>query len=300
MRSPEELEQSALAVLDLAFATPAVYERKTKRGVVRRHKFAEVMAPLLSGGNDSFCACHVASRHPKFGGEVNHIDTGIGAEQTRRHVEEVCRLVGWKLRVYKSPDTYERFVRERGFPGPGMHQWAYVRLKERCVRTIVKGRRVALVTGCRRQESTRRMGHVEPLKIGEEKERKGRLVTEDKNRYWSAPCFDWSAEEQRAYMDWHDLPRNPLKDKLGVSGECFCGAFAKPDELRAIRRHAPDVATEIDRLAEVARECGRHSVWGTRPDKAKGVVLAPTGPLCSGCDQRAVAAGLVFTELIPN
>jgi 3'-phosphoadenosine 5'-phosphosulfate sulfotransferase (PAPS reductase)/FAD synthetase len=291
MRTPEELLASGLAVIDRAFATPAVYWR----GRRRIEKFPNALLPLYSGGHDSLVACHVASFHPKFLGLVYHIDTGIGSKATRKHVEDSCRELGWHPMVYKSPSTYEQFVRERGFPGPGMHQWAYIRLKERCVRMMTKRRRVCLVTGCRQQESVRRMGSVEPIKVGEPNVRDGVPTTENLNRYWLAPCFDWSVEEQAAYMEEYDLPKNPVKLALGMSGECFCGAFASPGELDRIRRHCPDVAAEIDRLAEVARACGKHDRWGTRPPGSKkGEQVAASGPLCSSCDLRAKAAGVVF------
>lgn len=283
--------ERSLAVIDRAFSAGA-----------------EAMIPMLSSGHDSYTACKVASMHPRFDGRVYHIRTGIGAAASFAFAQEICREERWDLNVFQSPSTYEMFVRERGFPGPGMHQWAYVRLKERCVRmmcamhtkervsrvgkiSIVK-RNVALITGCREQESERRMGTVQPLKIGEESPKTGKIS--NRYRYWVAPCHDWSSEDQRQFMDAYDLPRNPIKlTPIGMSGECFCGAFAKPGELEMIRRYAPDVAQEIDRLTVIAKHGGKHAVWGTRPDKRKGVVTVQTGPLCNSCDARALAAGLI-------
>jgi 3'-phosphoadenosine 5'-phosphosulfate sulfotransferase (PAPS reductase)/FAD synthetase len=271
---------------------------------------AEVMAPLLSGGHDSFSAVYLASKHPKFDGNVFHIDTGIGSKITRAFVDDICFENRWNLIVSKSPSTFEMFVRERGFPGPGMHQWAYVRLKERCIRMIMKfyGKaNVALITGCRSQESSRRMGHVEPIKIGEIAKKKTinalggveiELKVVNKRRYWIAPCHGWSTLQQHNFMNAEDLPRNPIKQTpLGMSGECFCGSFARPNEIQMVRQFVPDVAQEIDRLAIIAKDCGKHCTWGTRPDKRKGIVAAPTGPLCNSCDVRATAAGLFLTEL---
>lgn len=290
MRTPDELLASALAVIDKAFKTPAKYGIK--------HRYPRQMVPLFSGGHDSTCACHVASFHWRFSGEVHHINTGIGSKRTLHHVRETAVELGWKLKEYRSPETYEKFVRERGFPGPGRHQWVYIRLKERCVRMMTKGDRVALITGCRSQESTRRMGHVEPVKVGEwvTDKRTGEKKHVLLNRTWVAPCHDWSSEEQATYMDEHDIPKNPVKIALGMSGECFCGAFASPGEYERIKHYCPDVAAEIDRLAEIARECGKPCVWGTRPDQSKGVVVAESGPLCSTCDLRAHAAGVVFED----
>lgn len=263
---------------------------------------AHVMVPLLSGGHDSMCACHLASQHPRFLHTVHHIDTGIGAKYTREFVERLCAKLRWTLKVHKSSDTYERFVSKRGFPGPGVHGWVYNRLKDRCVRQIVKGRsKKLLVTGCRSEESVRRMGHVEPIKVGEWVEVKNRKTGRKErkrvnlNRIWCAPCHDWSKAEQQLYMDEFGLPINRLKVAVGLSGECFCGAFAQPGELALIRKHAPDVAAEIDRLTEVAKRCGAPAEWGTRPKKGR-VVVAPTGPMCSGCDSRAAACGIVTIQ----
>ena len=295
VRHPEELLASALKVLDAAFDCEI---RKPVRGKPNCYLSLRpyAIAPLFSGGHDSSCAVHVASRHPRFAGVVHHIDTGIGSKRTREHVERVCRDFGWGLKVYKSKSTYETFVRQRGFPGPGMHQRAYIRLKDRCVEDIVRGKLIVLVTGCRSQESVRRMGHVEPVKWGEwaNNAKTGQKERIKINRVWSAPCHDWSSEEQRAYMEHFDIPENPVKMTLGMSGECLCGSFAQPGELERVRRHCPDVAAEIDRLAVIARQCGKHDKWGTRPPTEKGVVAVESGPLCSSCDLRAKAAGIVF------
>lgn len=275
---------------------------------------AQHMAPLFSGGHDSLTACYAASLHPKFSGRVHHIRTGIGAKATWDFVNDVCREYGWGLDSYSSPETYEKFVRKNGFPGPGGHRFSYQFLKERCVRQIMNGSsgNIALITGCRSDESERRMGSVDPVKIGEEtasqiKYRRNQSLFSvkfpipNKRRYWVAPCHDWSSEDQRAFMEYYDLPRNPIKQTpIGMSGECFCGAFARPGEIDMIRKYCPDVALEIDRLTVIAKECGKHSVWGTRPDKQKGVVVAQTGPLCNSCDVRAMAAGLIIDQRCGN
>ncbi len=237
-------------------------------------------------------ACHVCSQHPKFTGVVHHINTGIGAKYTREFVESVCEKFGWTLVVHKSNFPYERFVREKGFPGPGAHQWAYNRLKDRCVYKVTKGaKRTLLITGCRQQESLRRMGHVSPVQVGEVSKKTGEVSR--KNRIWCAPCFDWSKEEQQHYMDEHGLPVNKLKVLLGMSGECFCGAFAMPGELDQIRKHAPDVAQEIDRLAVIAKTQGlRRCEWGQRYDTVQK--LARTGPMCQSCDYKMAKQGVLF------
>lgn len=288
-RTPEELLDSALGVLDRAFSLSP------------RIRYTGVMIPLFSGGYDSLCATYVASRHPKFKGAVFHIDTTIGSKATRDYVDDTADEMGWRLSAVRSPVSYEQFVRQYGFPGPGGHQWAYARLKERALRRILTGRDyVVLVTGCRSEESTRRMGHVEPIKVGEiEGDGKGGFKVVNANRLWVAPCHDWTQEEQRGFTQYHGFPRNPVKDSvLGMSGECFCGAFARPNEFEMLEQVCPDVAREIRRLEQIARENGieeRNCKWGYRgkADGRKPVEVVETGPMCNTCDRKAAAAGII-------
>jgi hypothetical protein len=139
------------------------------------------------------------------------------------------------------------------------------------------------------------MGHVEPVKIGERSKRTG--VLREKRRVWTAPIHSWTVKDQNAFMDAHGLPLNPIKlSPLAMSGECFCGAFARPNEINLIREIVPDVAAEIDRLAILAEQHGKHSVWGTRPKRCveNQMELALTGPLCTSCDRRAQAGGFML------
>lgn len=282
-RHPDDLLKDALAVIDRVCVEHSVW------GLV----------PLFSGGHDSYCACYVASKHKRFKGEVFHIDTGIGSEKTKRFVQQVCDDEGWRLRVYKSTnpnDSYEALIRRAGFPGPSMHGTCYQRLKDRSVDKITSCRsklilsRWALVTGCRSAESTRRMGHVEPIKTD----------PRTQSRVWVAPLHDWTGEDQTTFMNYHRLDRNPVKmSPLAMSGECFCGAFARPDEYELVKQFVPDVAAEIDRLSHIAKKCGKHSTWGTRPPKdgETGLVISETGPLCNSCDLKMASMGV---KIIPQ
>lgn len=260
--------------------------------------------PLLSGGHDSVCACHVASLHRDAPRPFTayHIDTGIGAKYTRQYVEDRCKQFGWELEVVKSPnqekDSYEQFVRDRGFPGPGRHSWVYARLKERAIQklatTLARGQRpVMFITGCRRQESQRRMGYAVAIRRGDGIMASGHL--RNPSRLWVAPCLEWVPSDQAAHMREFGIPRNRIKDLIGLSGECFCGANAgeddsnKDSELAAIREHAPDVAEEIERLTEIAKAAGMPHRWGCKPAKDHYTDGEDECPLfmdlCVGCQK---------------
>ena len=264
---------------DTAAATPPTNDPVREgldilAGAVERYRPVKVFA-LFSGGHDSLCSTHLASRSPRFDGGV-HIDTGIGIEQTRAFVRATCERHGWPLREYRPPMSYEEIVLRWGFPGPAGHSLVYGRLKERCLRQLVRenksGRRdrVLLVSGIRRQESRRRMGYVEPVQA-------------DGARVWVAPLLNWSHEDKHAYLDAHSLPRNPVVEKLCMSGECLCGAFARKGELDEIAFWYPEAAARIRALEARAAEAGVPCRWGQPPDTAKRTAPTPTVGLCWSC-----------------
>lgn len=233
---------------------------------------------LFSGGHDSLCACHIASRHPSFSGCV-HINTGIGIEETREFVRDTCKQFGWPLKEYHPPVSYEELVVEQGFPGPAMHWKMYQRLKERCLRQLKREhgggtrKKLVFISGRRSQESARRMANCK-----EQIEVRGREV-------WVNPIMVWGSVDKNAYIEANELPRNEVTEKLCMSGECLCGAFAKPGELDEIRYWYPKAAEEIDRIACKVKEAGKHCVWGTRPPKdGKSGRKRKALPLCTSCE----------------
>ena len=240
---------AALALLD-----SAVQQYKPK-----------MVVGLMSGGDDSIPACYVASLHPQFSG-ILHVNTGIGIEATREHVRKVCAERKWRLWEYKAsenvnakgepdPMSYERLVLGYGFPGGFGHGLMYSRLKERQLRRFerdhgakaINGRRVLYVSGMRKQESRKRSRHPTWIQCG------GRFV-------FCAAIFDWDREDCGIGREYAGLPRNPVSEKIGKSGECLCGAFAHPGELDEIGFWYPETAAYIRDLEQRVRANG--FPWG--------------------------------------
>ena len=227
---------------------------------------------LISGGNDSMVLYDVCKN---WVDDIVHINTGIGIPQTNQFVRD---LVGPTLIELHPPVAYDDLVLDPklfgGFPGPAAHHFVYARLKERCVRKLLadhrtkRGQRFVLLTGIRNDESKRRMGYATPIN------RTGGQV-------WVNPLIRWSNDLMREYRETKNLPVNDVTRHLHMSGECLCGAFAKPGELEEIRFFYPEVAARIDALAEKAKAAGLPAcVWGERPPK-KGAPAA--GPMCQSC-----------------
>lgn len=241
---------------------------------------------LFSGGLDSLSSTLIASRHPAFDG-VLHIDTTIGVPETREYVERVCSERGWKLVVRRPPIAYDEIVLDYGFPGPGGHTLIYNRLKERAMEGFSRDvklaldvpmrRRILLASGVRRQESARRM-RLPPDPI-----------SRVKGRVFVSTIYDATKLDVRRFVAESGVAENPVSALIHKSGECLCGAFAKPGELDELALWFPHVADRIRALEERVRTCGSERArlacrWGARPlAQAETLFDASPGPLCQSC-----------------
>jgi 3'-phosphoadenosine 5'-phosphosulfate sulfotransferase (PAPS reductase)/FAD synthetase len=245
---------------------------------------------LFSGGNDSLVLLHLASRW--LTGEKDgalHINTGIGIPETRdfalRAAQEITPRFYERINV---DYPFERLVLDKelrggggyGFPGPAGHHFMYIRLKERTLDAFLqeqkkRGERVMLMTGTRAHESRRRMGNQKThSRFG--------------GRVWCNPLNHFTNDEMWEYRQRFNLPRNEVADHLHMSGECLCGAFAKPHEKEGIRFFYPEVAARLDSIEKQAVEAGIPPPWcrwGHGRDNSQGS-KAPksSGPLCTSCD----------------
>lgn len=232
---------------------------------------------LFSGGNDSTVLAHLFRRYATY---AAHANTGIGIEQTREFVRSTC--AAWDLPLIEHHgESYRDLVLDQGFPGPAMHWKMYQRLKERALRDVRRDlvqnsrrERVLFLAGRRRQESERREDVV---------------VTEREDAViWASPLAHWTALDLTAYRGLHDVPTNPVSANLHMSGECLCGAFAKPGELDLIAEWYPDVAAEIRALEAEVAATGRHHpdvcTWGHGKGRK-----SKSGRLCGSCDARFAA-----------
>lgn len=243
---------------------------------------------LFSGGNDSLVLLDMATRFGWAEDGVVHVNTGTGVPETTEFVRQVC--ADWNLTLHElhPPQSYEQvFIRKPiidGLPGPGMHRIAYGRLKERALRAFLKEQKehrsdkLLFLTGIRADESVKRMGYTDSVI-----DREGATV-------WANPLYRWTNAEMDAYRAHRGLPKNPVSEHLHFSGECLCGAYARPDELAELEFFYPEVAARIRGWEQEARERGlTYCEWGARRPDCDD----KPGRLCSNCtplfDVEAVA-----------
>lgn len=244
----------------------------------------------FSGGNDSRSVVHWMMNNVP-GCRPVHFNTGIGIEATRNYVRETSKAMGWKLIEIRAKEDcgqdYDELVHKYGFPGPDGHRLMYQRLKERCVYELVKRAKVGhrrsdkvlIATGIRHDESFIRTGYA------------GREVNKVRAQIWANPMYWQSKDERDAYNAASGMPRNPIADALGMSGECGCGAFAQAGELARWRKVDPSFGARVDRLQSECLSRGHTWSWEGRPPRG-GYNENQLGlfglPLCVGCEKSAI------------
>lgn len=263
--------------------------RKIMREAIEEYKPVAIFAGF-SGGNDSVVVTHFACT--EFGATAIHANTMIGVEKSRQHARDTAAKWGWgfsekyaessgppKKKKDGSPfdpkalptgewqdgDTrYEEFCFNFGMPGPGQHPRMYQILKERVFEAYKrdakagKHRRstVMFVSGVRHDESAIRAGYKTAVKkIG--------------SSIWVQPFYWHTKHDFAMYRDEFGLPRNPVSDIVGISGECLCGTMGDRAELDAVAKIEPETTAYIHRLEEKCKSLGLPCLWATRPQKPK-------------------------------
>lgn len=223
---------------------------------------------LVSGGKDSL-SCAAWLEEQEMLARCVALDTGIAVPGWLDFVRATCAKRHWPLEVYRTPVLYDDLVRKYGFPGPGRHWVMVAALKGRGVRQFKKVHPGAcLASGVRKMESSRRMRTV------------GEWNTLEGVRVWN-PIWEWTEAQTWDYFRAQGFDRAPAYSTLGISGDCLCGAFARPDERDLLRVAYPSVDA---RLLGLETEIVRHGDkarwgWGATFKRRKG---APS-PACVEC-----------------
>jgi 3'-phosphoadenosine 5'-phosphosulfate sulfotransferase (PAPS reductase)/FAD synthetase len=292
--------------------------RKIMLDAIEQYKPVAIFAGF-SGGNDSIVATHFACT--EFGATAIHANTGIGIEQSREHARNTAKKQGWEFYEKLAPVTgppartrdgrpfdpsvlptgrwhdgdtkYEEFCFNFGMPGPGQHPRMYQVLKERTFEAYRReakqghSRRstVIFVTGVRHDESAIRAGYQ-------------RAVSKVGGSVWVNPFYWQTKVDFEIYREEFGLPRNPVTDTVGMSGECLCGTMGTRAELDAIAKVEPETVAYIHKIESKCESLGLPCLWATRPPrKPKQPDVDPLQlslfgdeptfqPACVGCIRR--------------
>jgi len=192
--------------------------------------------------------------------------------------------MGVQLWTMRTQESYIAQVLNHGFPGSTrrQHNMMYRKLKERPIqRLAARVDELHLWTGVRRQESKRRMETVEI---------EGSAAGD--RWFWHAPIAEWSKHDCRRYIRRYELPCNELWDTLGRSGDCYCGAYATPEEkIDTLAAGYEGRVAYLDALKKLADHGNERDRWAhgalSQPEKRAERLADDQMTLCSSCGLRA-------------
>lgn len=237
-----------MTVLDIPDAVDAAAANAAREVLADAPAEGDTLA-LVSGGHDSLTAMHLAYQHRRVDLDgVVHVNTGIGVPQTREFVRQRAAELGLDYHEvgaarnepgdaheHRPPQReYTSLVLEHGFPGPPVHDKMFINLKHEPLKAWIDAsypdREVTFVSGVSRHESERRMETVDETGT---QEYLGCTTI--------SPCVEFRGIDTTRYRSGLGLESNPVVERLEMSGECLCGAFADRGELRMLRLFYPAV-----------------------------------------------------------
>lgn len=194
-------------------------------------------AVFFSGGKDSLCVLHLASRAwDKF--NVVYVDTGIAFPGEREYVVKVCENFNVPLKIISPKISFYDYVLAAGFPTI-KRLWCRKYLKIFPIRNY-KGRRVILgAVGVRKAESAHRN-----LLYNRYFEK-----SKDTHIHNVYPILHWTNKQRDAYLHHFNLPVNPSYARFGRSGCFYCPFIQEKDWLR-LKAVAPELFNLIVNLEE--------------------------------------------------
>jgi len=222
---------------------------------------------LFSGGKDSVCVLHfIATNFPdKFAGAV-FTNTGLGSQETRKFVINYCKEMGWKLYLTypQEKERFQKIMLKNGFATPGSHRIWMGYLKYHAWYYFSKWRKkelnenMAFISGVRKKESKQR----NKIKAYTKKP-----TDVNATMVFIKPFLYKNGVELWDYFIENNLKKTPVYDWLNRSGECYCGAFTQPGDLKLMQKYDPFAFETIRRYEKLIQENGtdvakKNCKWG--------------------------------------
>lgn len=242
------------------------------------------MVIMLSGGDDSLTALHVAKQleipftHIMFG------NTRTGIAQTTEFVRKTVESFDAKYLEADAGTAYEDYISRKGFFGVGRtaHNYAYRILKatefRRCVshniRQRKRNRNVLFLNGARRLESeNRKKTMISPYRVD----------PAAKRNVWVNIINEWEKKEEFYFLDNLGVKRNPVSELLHRSGECMCGTMQSLEEGEEAAFWFPEWGKWRARMNDLAASSGHNWSWGETMPKKSRKCKEEFAPMCTGC-----------------
>jgi len=232
---------------------------------------------LFSGGKDSVCVLHfIATNFPdKFAGAV-FTNTGLGSQETRKFVINYCKEMGWKLYLTypQEKERFQKIMLKNGFATPGSHRIWMGYLKYHAWYYFSKWRKkelnenMAFISGVRKKESKQR----NKIKAYTKKP-----TDVNATMVFIKPFLYKNGVELWDYFIENNLKKTPVYDWLNRSGECYCGAFTQPGDLKLMQKYDPLAFETIRRYEKLIQENGtdvakKNCKWGEHNQSTDDII----------------------------
>lgn len=247
---------------------------------------------MLSGGDDSITALHVANMLGVRIDFVIHGVTGTGLPEVRPFVRDAAEMASVPLLEANAGNAFEQYVMRKGFFGKGgkAHKFSYHILKRgpfnatisKHLRQRIRGRKIILLNGVRVEESENRADN-----YGDNPYRW------DGSNLWVNIIHWWTKKECLELLDGDAVKRSPVSIALGRSGECNCGTMQSEADRMAASEFNPAWG---DWMADLRKQVVRKHGWdiGQNPPKSllqnrdTNLPLDDFMPMCVGCKSKAL------------
>lgn len=168
------------------------------------------------------------------------IDTGYLPPTTYRFADQLIDLLHLNVKVYQSPISPARMEAVQGRLWAqdnveALNQYDQLRKVEPMQRALRELKATALLAGLRSEQTDYR--------------KTLRLVERQSNRYKLLPILHWTTKDVHEYLQAHDLPYHPLRDK----GYATVGDWHSSRPITAADENERDT-----RFHGIKQECGLH------------------------------------------
>ena len=208
----------------------------------------DVFDCLFSGGRDSALACYIASRVAKRLGKkfrLVHIDTRISIPDTKEYIQQYANWLGVELVTIRTTYDYFEYVRKWGYPSILKNRWCWRYLKQEPlyqfrISELKEGVNSVWIAGIRKTESLLRLQTYGNLKNTLVHGTVKNLHTVN----WF-PIFYLTGSQVEQLIREFRIPKNPVWEKVGISGDCLCFAAASRKVLEAVFTNYPEIAQKF-------------------------------------------------------
>lgn len=190
---------------------------------------------LFSGGKDSVCiADFISKNYPEYFKGVIFTNTGLGTQATRKWVIEYAKARNWPLIMTWARKSFYDIVMEKGFPNMGAHKIIMGYLKFQSWYYLYRdhlkglGGKPCFISGVRKKESWAR----DKVKFYSKKP-----IDVNATMTFCKPFLFKNGSQLLQYFIENGLQKSPAYDWFDKSGECWCGCYNHPWELKMLERY---------------------------------------------------------------